>query len=227
MATKKEKLANGAIPTTTETLAAEEAAKIPMDTAKAPVKETSQSTRTYSRDEVMELMEKMKADIRKEIAAKDTEGSSAVVEKVKNHNIRFWRYHNKFVVDFVNQNTDEYAPNKVIHAFDKWNDRERKYESWIELVYLNGETEQVPLYYYLTNRTEVNCEIIERKTREDKSYLVKSKSEDGKVEVNKIEGYSMTGTGQTVKQSVIVKTETIVIKLPDGTVKELPDYVFA
>lgn len=154
-----------------------------------------------------------------EAIEKSKEPSVIKPKRVTEHHAHVWRFDNKWVVDFVDQNTDPYVKTKI-HTVNKFNEQKRQIEPWIELKFHDDTTKAVPLTTYIKNRILIYCPIIERK-RIDKSYVV------GEVEKKKEVGDKLVGTGVLMEQTVEMYEEVLKIRTPEGDIFELPDYVLA
>lgn len=141
------------------------------------------------------------------------------VKRVTQHTAHVHRFDGKWVVDFKNRNTDPYVKDKV-HAYQKFNEQTRLFEAWVELVFNDGTTKDIPLTTYVKNRVLVYCPIIKRH-QVDKSYSI------GDVEKKKEVGDKLVGTGVLVDQEVVRYEEVFEVKTPDGEIFMLPEYVIA
>lgn len=123
------------------------------------------------------------------------------------------RFENKFIVKFKNMNTDEYEPDKVIHAVDVYNQESKQNVPYVTIVFDDNSEKLVPLESVLKRSTKIPCDLIERK-KTDVSY------DFGKVEVQEVKptGYSQEGTGKFVKTKVTQFKEVFVVKTPKGEV---------
>lgn len=139
------------------------------------------------------------------------------LKRVTEHTAHVWRFDGKWVVDFKDRNTDPYVKEKV-HAFNKYNEQLRRFEAWIELVFHDGTTKEIPLTTYMKNRTPVYCPIIKRHQK-DTSYST------GEVEKKKEVNDRLVGTGVMIDQEVVMTEETLEMKTPDGILLKLPDYI--
>lgn len=140
-------------------------------------------------------------------------------KKVTEHTAHAWRLDGKWVVDFVDRNTDPYVKDKI-HAYPKFNANTRQTESWIELKFQDGSTKDISLPSYVKNRIPVYCTIIKR-NKIDKSYVT------GEVEKKKEVNDRLVGTGVMVDQIVERYEEIFELKTPDGEMLVLPAYVIA
>ncbi len=140
-------------------------------------------------------------------------------KRVTEHTAHVWRFDAKWVVDFKDRNNDPYVKEKV-HSYNKFNEQKREFESWIELVFNDGTTKDVPLTTYVKNRVLVYCPIIKRHMI-DKTYSI------GEVEKKKEVGDKLVGTGVMVDQEVVMHEETFEIKTPDGELLTVPAYAIA
>ncbi len=147
------------------------------------------------------------------------EGKPKKIKKVTEHTAHIWRMDGKWVVDFKDRNDDEYKKGKV-HAFKKWNELTREWQTNIELVFQDGSTKEIPLTTYLEHRLPIYCQIIKRHLA-DKSYSI------GEVEKKKEVNDKLVGTGVMIEQEVAMVEETFELKTPDGSILMLPWYVLA
>ncbi len=162
------------------------------------------------------------SDIKKLIAQaiiESKESAPIKPKKVTEHHVHVWRLDGKWVVDFKDRNVDEYYKGKI-HSFQKFNEQKREFEAWIEVVFQDGTTKELPLYRYVQNRHLVYCQLVKRHLA-DQSYVI------GEVEKKKEVGDKLVGTGVMVDQTVEKYETTFEVKLPDGTVLMLPEYVIA
>lgn len=160
----------------------------------------------------------VKALIAEALAAQKQESLAPIkVKRVTQHTAHVWRFDSKWVVDFKDRNTDPYMKEKV-HAYQKFNEQLRQFEAWVELVFEDGTTKDLPLTTYVKNRVLVYCPILERK-KIDRTYSV------GEVEKKKEVGDKLVGTGVLVDQEVTRYDEVFRVKTPDGQILELPDYI--
>ena len=154
------------------------------------------------------------------LAAQRAEGAAPVKQKkITEYTAHVWRFDGKWVVDFVDHNTDPYMKEKR-HAYNKFNAEQRRTEAWIELVFEDGTTKDVPLTTYVQHRVLVYCPIIKRHII-DKSYVI------GEVEKKKEVNDMLVGTGVMVDQEVTMNDEVFEVKTPDGQIFKLPSYVIA
>lgn len=165
-----------------------------------------ESERLYTKEEVQAMLKQVRLD---EAAPK--------VDEAEKTTVRLTRFHNKFVVGFKDQNTDPYSE-KIVYAFNKFDERERKWVPWIEVVFEDGTTEVVLLQSFVQQSTGVKAELI-KTIKRDTSYSL------GKVEQRVVEGTKMKGTGVFVDQKVVREERDFVLKLPDGKELTVPDYV--
>lgn len=133
------------------------------------------------------------------------------------HTVRISRLEAKFVVDFKDMNDDPYQ-DKIIHSFNKWDERERLWIAWITLVFQDGSEKEVPLKYFVENSVGVSCDIVET-IKKDTSYSL------GKVERQVIKSYHPEGTGVLVDQKVTSYSTTYKVKTPKGELITVPEYV--
>ncbi len=140
-------------------------------------------------------------------------------KKVTEHYAHVWRLDGKWVVDYKDRNTDPYVKEKI-HAFNKFNEQRREFEAWIEVVFFDKTTKELPLPTYVKNRVLVYCPIIKRH-KKDTSYVI------GEVEKKKEINDKLVGTGVMIDQEVTMEQETFEIRTPDGEILMLPDYVIA
>jgi len=159
------------------------------------------------------------SDVKKLIAdaiASSKEPTVMSPKKVTEHHAQVWRLDGKWVVDFVNRNTDPYVK-KEIFAYEKYNAEKREFESWIEIKFQDGTTKDISLKNYVSNRVLVYCLIL-KKEKIDRSYSL------GQVEKKDWKGDKMVGTGVMMEQIVEMHNEVVTIKTPDGEILEIPDH---
>lgn len=182
----------------------------------APVKSSSIPK---SDDGYMKITD-VKALIAEAIAAAKAEGSGPVkVKRVTEYMAHVWRFDGKWVVDFKDRNEDPYVKDKI-HAYQKWNDQRRQFEAWIEIVFDDGTSKDIPLTTYVKNRVLVYCPIIKRH-QIDKSFSI------GEVEKKKEEKDKLVGTGILVDQEVQQYEEVFEVKIAGGKVLKIPSYAIA
>lgn len=183
-------------------------------------------TPTVAQEQVQSVAEEptvKMSDVAKMIA--DAIANSKEAEKpqkakrVTEHYAHVWRFDGKWVVDFKDRNTDPYIKEKV-HSFNKFNEQRREFESWIELIFDDGSTKEIPLTTYIKNRVLVYCPIIKRH-QIDKTYSI------GEIEKKKEVNDKLIGTGVMIDQEVNIVEESFELKTPDGVVRTLPAYVIA
>lgn len=164
-----------------------------------------------------------KSDVAKMIAeaiANSKEADKPIkAKRVTEHHAHIWRLDGKWVVDFKDRNTDPYQKDKV-HAFQKFNEQRREFEAWIELVFDDGTTKEIPLTTYVKNRFPVYCLILKRH-QVDKTYSI------GEVEKKKEVGDKLVGTGVVIDQEVTMSEEVFEVQTPKGEVLKLPGYIIA
>lgn len=190
--------------------------------AKPEVKQKAEtknkSEKTFTREEVQELI---RESVKQAITEKNlSEKEQKKIKKVKEHNAHVSRFDAKWVVDFVDQNKDEYRQEPV-HAFNLFDEKTKQMVPFIELKFHDNSTKLVPLFTYIKNRTQIFCKIIERE-KIDISYShgdVEQKKENNKG--------LLEGTGVIVDQEVEMYKEVFHVETPDGTKLSLPDYVIA
>lgn len=154
------------------------------------------------------------------LAAQRAEAVAPVKQrKITEYTAHVWRFDGKWVVDFKDHNTDPYLKEKR-HAYNKFNQEKRQQEAWIELVFEDGTTKDIPLATYVQHRVLVYCPIIKRHII-DKSYVI------GEVEKKKEVNDMLVGTGVMVDQEVTMNDEVFEVKTPDGKIFMLPSYVIA
>jgi len=141
------------------------------------------------------------------------------LSKVKEHFANVHRFNAKWVVDFVNKNTDHYIKG-TIHAYNKYDPERRETRAWIDLVFEDESVFSVLLSTYLSARVTVQCLIKERR-QIDTSYVT------GEVEQKKIVDDKNVGTGIMIQQEVTQYREQFVVVTPEKTELTLPDYVLA
>ena len=169
--------------------------------------------KTYSLDEVQAMMQKLSDNIYSRIKGEESPAPKADDYK----EARLSRIKGKFVVGFVNQNDDPYL-DKTIHGYQKWDDRERVWVAWVEVMYQDGTTEHMPLRHFTETCLGITCEIV-KKIEKDESYSL------GKVERRVVKGYQPEGVGVMVDQKVVQKTASYVLKTPQGEEIEVPEYI--
>lgn len=161
--------------------------------------------KTYSESQVKDMMRSVIAEMQAKQGKEEDDGD----DKPRVHTLTIPRFANKFVFGFKNRNTDKYAPDLVVHAFDVINPDTKKPEANVTLMLEDGEELTVPLWTALTRSIGVKCDILET-IREDTSYS------DGKVEQVEVNEYSPKGTGSFVKLKVSQFVPKFRIRLPDG-----------
>jgi hypothetical protein len=167
---------------------------------------------TVPLSKVQEMIEKAMANFKEE-------EKPIKPKRVTEHTAHVWRFDGKWVVDFKDRNTDPYIKEKIF-SFQKYNEQRREFESWIELVFNDGSTKEIPLTTYMKNRTPIYCAIIKRE-KIDKSYSV------GEVEKRKEVNDQLVGTGVMIDQEVVMYEEIFEVKTPEGEVLKLSADVIA
>lgn len=147
-------------------------------------------------------------------------------KKVTEHFAHCWRMDGKWIVDYRDQNVgpdgkkiDPYIKSKI-HAFRKYNEQEKEFQAWIELVFQDGSLKPMRLDKYIEYRTLVYCPIKKRE-KIDRSYVI------GEVEKKRDNGDMLVGTGIMIDQEVTQYIELFTLETPDGETLTLPDYVIA
>jgi hypothetical protein len=191
-------------------------------TPSAPLNNPAPSERTFSLQDVKALIAEALA------TAKDDARAPIKVKKVTEHTAHVWRFDGKWVVDFKDRNTqvnpetgliekiDQYIL-KPQHAYQKFNEQTRMFEAWIEIVFNDGSTKNLPLTTYVEHRVPVYCPIIKRH-QIDRSEVV------GEVEKKKEVGDKYVGTGIVIDQEVNRYDEVFEIRTPEGTIYKISDY---
>lgn len=134
--------------------------------------------------------------------------------------VRLARVENKLVVDFKNRNNDEFLPGIVIHAFNRWDNEAKQNIAWVEVVFDDGSTKEMPLLFLVSSAKPITASIIKENII-DESYSI------GTVEqrIYDESGGSMKGNGLTVKQEVKKYSKTFLVELPNGEQITVPDYI--
>lgn len=117
----------------------------------------------------------------------------------------------KFVVGFKNVNTDEYFKDKIIQAFDVWDDLQKKNVAYVTAIFEDGSEMNLPLFTLIKKSQKVKVEIVDT-PKIDKSYSA------GKTESVKVDGYTAIAQG-TVNMKISKFDYSFIVKLSDG--KEL------
>lgn len=191
----------------------------------APKKETinneTEETKTEEavKTEQMIPHSKVQEMIDKAMASFKEEEKPIKPKRVTEHTAHVWRFDGKWVVDFKDRNTDPYIKEKVF-SFQKYNEQRREFETWIELVFNDGSTKEIPHTTYMKNRTPIYCPILKR-DKIDKTYSI------GEVEKKKEVNDVLVGTGVMVDQEVVIHEEVFEIKTPEGEVLKLSADVIA
>ncbi len=165
--------------------------------------------KSYSESQVKDMMRTLILEMQQK-QKKDEEDGVDVEDVYKNKTLRLPRFQNKFVLGFANKNDDPYFPELVIHAFDVWDDMQKRMVAWVELMFEDGSALKVPLYTALTKSTKVDCAIIDT-VATDKSYS------NGKTEIRtEVDGYNQKSTGAYTKLKVQLNEYQYKVRLPDG-----------
>lgn len=165
--------------------------------------------KTYSESAVKDMMRTLIAEMQ---AKQKKDGEEGVDEEdlYKQKKIRLPRFQNKFVLGFANKNDDEYFPELVVHAFDVWDELQKKMVAWVELVFEDDTHLKVPLYTALVKSIKVDCDLVEV-VKTDKTYS------NGKVEIRtEVEEYHQKGSGAFTKLKVELNEYKFKVRLPDG-----------
>lgn len=161
----------------------------------------------------------VKALIAEALAQQAAESKQPIkLKKVTEHTAHVWRLDGKWVVDFKDRNTDPYIKEKIF-SYQKFNAELREFQAWIEVVFEDGTTKDLPLNTYVKNRTAIYCPIIKRH-QVDKSYSI------GEVEKKKEQGDKLVPTGVVVDQEVTMYEEVFEVKTPTGALN-IPAYAIA
>src|ERR1035437_6191383 len=118
----------------------------------------------------------------------------------------------KFVVGFANTNTDEYYKDKVIQAFDIWDDMQKKNVAYVKAIFEDGEEGNFPLNTLIKKSKKVSVDIVETK-KIDTSYSA------GRTQIATVDGYQTKLEG-TVPMKVSRFDYSFVVRLADG--REIP-----
>lgn len=180
-------------------------------TATSTVKEKKQE-RMIAESDVVRLINEALAN-----QANDKKPKSP--KRVTEHTAHLWRFGGKWVVDFVDQNTDPYMKAKV-HSYNQYNPLKMEMEAWIELRFQDGSSQKIELVKYLTHRVPVYCPILKRE-KKDISQV------QGEVEKKEWVGDRMKGTGKMVEQLIEMYEETFTLKTPEGDELVVPSYALA
>lgn len=169
--------------------------------------ETKDSDKMYSKAEVLEFIKKAVADERK----KEEMGMDSLDDEdpYEQKQLKLPRFQNKFIFAFENTNTDEYFPDAVVHAFDVYNEKQRRNEPWVKVVFEDGSKLSVPLYTVIEKSQKVLCDIVEI-IEKDTSYSA------GRVEQAEVKDYSRKGTGNYVKVKVTQADYSYKVRLPNS-----------
>lgn len=178
-------------------------------TTENPPSTPQTAERTYSASEVQAMLQQVMKD----------KGTTTPIKKDPNRKeLRLSRLEGKFVVDFKNRNNDPYV-NKVIHAYNKWDPEQRQNIAWIEVIFDDGSSKEVPLLYLASQASPIVCKILEeRKT--DTSYSVGETTR----KIYKDAG-GREDTGILVDQVVTQNTSEFVVETPTGEKLTVPQYV--
>lgn len=172
---------------------------------------SNQAKDSFTREEVAKMIA--------EAFAKANKPEPINPKRVSEHQVHLWRIDGKWVVDFIDRNTDPYIKKKVF-AYEKFNPERREVESWIELKFQDGSTKDIALKNYVGNRIPVYCTIVSKK-KIDKSYTM------GTVEKKDWKNDKLVGTGVEVEQLVELYEEFFTVRTPEGEEITVPDYVLA
>jgi len=169
--------------------------------------ETSEDVKADDKKEKTYTEAQVKAMLSKVMGTSEDEDD----ETPQNSVVRIARFQNKFIVGFKNMNTDEYAPDAVIHAFDIFDDKTRRNVPYVTLMFQDKTEISVPLESVLKRSIKVECELVET-VKKDTSYNF------GKVEKQEVkEGdYKKTGSGSHVKTKITQSQNTYKVQLPKG-----------
>lgn len=187
------------------------AAKKAAEKAAKEAEDSQTADRKYSKEEVQAMLQQV---------ISKTKGEEVSKEKDNRKKVRLARIDSKLVVDFVNQNHDEFLVDTVIHAYNKWNDLLKQNEAWIEVKFDDDTTKHMPLLYLCSNARPFPCPVI-REERHDTSYSL------GKVERRVYDDSigNMKGAGVEVDQIVKQEELRFIISTPDGREFSIPSYV--
>lgn len=181
---------------------------------------TKDQERMYSKAEVQELIKAEFAKLKAGTTDVDDPNNLDDEDPYKQKKVRLPRFQNKFIVAFENTNTDEYFPDVIVHAFDVWNDLQKKNEAWVKVRFEDGSNLNIQLYTVLTRSQKVWVDLVERLDK-DTSFS------QGKVELAEVKDYSRAGTGVYKKLKVTQAEHSYKLRLPevfglvDGKAKEI------
>lgn len=156
----------------------------------------------------------------KQVADEAGQRSEEAKENTDRKKLRLARIEGQLIVGFKNRNEDEFLPGIVIHAFNKWNNEAKQNEAWVEVVFENGKTKEMPLLYLVSTARPMVVEIVKENVK-DESYSI------GQVEktIYDESGGTMKGSGIMVQQKVEKYSKTFDVLLPTGEQITVPDYI--
>lgn len=166
---------------------------------------TKNQKELYNREEVMQMIRQALADDKKKDEIVDDE------EQFKQKQVRVPRFTNKFIFAFKNTNNDPYFAEVVTYAFDVWNEKTRRNEAWVTVIFEDETEMNVPLATVIEKSKKVWLDLVEV-IEKDSSYV------DGKVEKAQMSpgDWSPKQSGNLVKVKVTKADYSYKVKLPDG-----------
>ncbi len=203
----------------------EEIAKLKKDSDEAEQKLNEYKPpeqKLYTSDEVRAVL----AEFAKGYVKKEEKDSDQEEDGPRKHTVRIARINNKFILGMKNLNKDPYFPDRVIFSQDIFNEQTKQFIPNVTLILEpnadgSEDTLTIPLETAFKVATKVPCELVERKQ-------VDASERYGDIEVKEMkpDQYGMSGTGQFVKGKAVIKKETYMVKLPNGSIVEvIPDVV--
>jgi hypothetical protein len=173
-------------------------------------REAEASKGTYTKEQVDE-------QIRQAIAAfkRSEEGLDELDEAdpFKTKKLTIPRFPNKdkewkFIVGFANTNTDEYFKEKVVQAFDIWDDLTKRNVAYVKVLFEDDSEMTLPLLTVIKKSQKVLVDIIEI-PKKDTSYSA------GRTEIRRVEQYESKSQG-TIPMKVTKYDYSFLVKLPNG-----------
>lgn len=171
-------------------------------------KGTPSQERKYTDDDVKAMLKVALAEMRaKGPDGFDDPNNLDDEDPFKVKTVRLPRFQNKFVVGFKNTNTDEYYPDLVIHAFDVWNNEQKRNEPYVTVIFEDKSELNIRLETLITKSQKIPVELVERIEKD-------TSLSQGKVELAELKDYSRNGTGVYKKLKITQAEYSYKIKLP-------------
>lgn len=177
-------------------------------------RDAENSKGTYTKEEVDEQIRQALASFQRKQEGLDELDEA---DPFKTKKLTIPRFPNKdkewkFIVGFANTNTDEYFKERVIQAFDVWDDLTKRNVAYVKVIFEDDSEMTLPLLTVIKKSQKVLVDIIDI-PKQDTSYSA------GRTEIRRVEGFESKAQG-TIPMKVTKYDYSFIVKLPDG--KEIP-----